>query len=405
MGNVSLQPCKASEFTLHKYKLDKYKINMGPGGRIPSLDGLRALSIGMVVIGHCSGTLRTINSGAATFLGFIGAGRLGVSIFFVISGFLITTLLVREHLTTHTISLKDFYVRRAFRIFPGFYAYWLVALALTLLGYIHLSHSDLISAATYVWNYTPRKVDTWFLGHTWSLSVEEQFYLLWPLMLKYSGPKRGTWIAIGVVIASPFIRVASYFLLPASRPRIGMMLHTRADSLMIGALLSLICLNQDHLRILKQFASSWLIPVASLCFAAIDTMLTMRFKGGYLLSIGFSLQNLMIVLLIAHVVFYDKTVLGRILNYPVVVHVGLISYSLYLWQQLFLTTKNTTFTGMFPLNIVCAFFAAELSYYLLEKPFLQLRKRFSHASGDAALSRESVSLEPGTARLAASASA
>jgi peptidoglycan/LPS O-acetylase OafA/YrhL len=159
------------------------------------------------------------------------------------------------------------------------------------------------------------------------------------------------------------------------------------------------------LRLLKQFAGSWLIPVASLCFAVIDTVLTMRFKSAYLLSIGFSLQNLMIVLLIAHVVFYDKTMLGRILNYPVVVHVGLISYSLYLWQQLFLTTKNTTFTGMFPLNIVCAFFAAEISYYLLEKPFLRWRKHFSHASGETAPPRESIPLEPEIIRLAASASA
>jgi len=97
--------------------MDNRKAHMGFSGRLPSLDGLRALSIGMVVLGHCSATVRPINPGAASVLGFIGAGRLGVSIFFVISGFLITTLLVREHLSTHTISLKDFYIRRAFRIF------------------------------------------------------------------------------------------------------------------------------------------------------------------------------------------------------------------------------------------------------------------------------------------------
>jgi peptidoglycan/LPS O-acetylase OafA/YrhL len=399
MGNASLRPCKAPEF-----KMDNRKAHMGFSGRLPSLDGLRALSIGMVVLGHCSATVRPINPGAASVLGFIGAGRLGVSIFFVISGFLITTLLVREHLSTHTISLKDFYIRRAFRIFPGFYAYWLVALVLTLLGYIHLSHSDLISAATYVWNYVPRKVDTWFLGHTWSLSVEEQFYLLWPLTLKFSGPKSGKWAALGVVVAAPFIRVGSYFLLPSTRPRIGMMLQTRADSLMIGALLALVCLNEDHLRILKRLARSWLIPVASLCFLVIDTSLTARFKGAYLLPIGFSLQNLIIVLLIAHVVFYEKTLLGRILNNQVVVHVGLISYSLYLWQQLFLTTNNTTFTGMFPWNIVCAFVAAELSYSLLEKPFLRWRNRFSTAPENAA-APESIPLEPESGCLAASASA
>ncbi len=398
MGKVSRQLCK-----VRASAMDKYKPDMRSSGRLPSLDGLRAFSICMVVLGHCSATVKVVSSSAATLFGFVGAGRLGVSIFFVISGFLITTLLVREQLTTDSISLKSFYIRRAFRIFPGFYAYWLVALGLTLLGYIHLTHSDLISAAVYVWNYTPRKVDTWFLGHTWSLSVEEQFYLLWPVILKLAGPKSGRWAALVAVAVAPFIRVASYFLFPFSRPRIGMMLHTRMDSLMIGALLALVYLNKDHVEILKRFTSSWLIPVVSLCFLPIDTLLTLRFKGAYLLSIGYSLQNLLIALLIAHVVFYDKTTLGRILNHPAAVHLGVISYSLYLWQQLFLTTKNTTFTGMFPWNIACALLAAELSYYLLEKPFLRWRRRFSNVPGNAA--GENIPSRPATERLAASASA
>jgi peptidoglycan/LPS O-acetylase OafA/YrhL len=399
MGSVSFQHCKTPAFSM-----DKCKVNIGSASRLPSLDGLRAVSICMVVIGHCSKTITGLSNSAYMFLGFVGAGRLGVSIFFVISGFLITTLLVREQLSTHTISLKDFYIRRAFRIFPGFYAYWLVAFVLALLGYIHLSRSDLISAAIYIWNYVPRNVDTWFLGHTWSLSVEEQFYLLWPFILKLSGPKRGTWAALAVVVTAPFIRLGSYFLLPSARPRIGMMLHTRADSLMIGALLALICFNEDHLHILKRSVSSWLIPVVSLCILVIDTSLTMHFKGGYVLSIGYSLQNLMIAMLMAHVVLYDKTILGRILNCPAVVHVGLISYSLYLWQQLFLTTSNTTFSGFFPWNLVCAFAAAELSYYMLEKPFLRWRKRFSNVQDNAA-PRQQVASERGMEHFAASASA
>ena len=183
------------------------------------------------------------------------------------------------------------------------------------------------------------------------------------------------------------------------------MLHTRGDSLMVGALLALVFLNEGHLRILKRLASSWLVPVASLCFAAIDTLLTVHFQGQYLLPVGYSLQNLVIALLIAHVVLNDKTALGRTLNHPVVVHVGVISYSLYLWQQLFLKTKNTTFTGMFPWNIMCAFLAAELSYYLLEKPFLRWRKHFSSEPDRVAPASEDVISEPERGCLAASASA
>jgi len=378
---------------------------LNSSGRLPSLDGLRAISILLVIMGHSSVTVRGFSPGAAAILGYMGAGRLGVSTFFVISGFLITTLLAYEQRASETINLKNFYIRRAFRIFPAFYFYWLVALGLTFLGFIHLPRIELISSATYVWNYVPRKIDNWFLGHTWSLSVEEQFYLLWPLILKLSGPKRGKWIALSVIIVAPFLRVASYFLFPPVRPLIGMMLPTRADSLMIGALLALLVQDKDQMELVARVVRSWWIPAATVCFAAIDTVLCGRFRGAYLLPIGFTVQNLVLVLLVAHLVFYDKTRLGRILNNPVMVHVGTISYSLYLWQQMFLTPKNSTFTGVFPLNILCAFVAAELSYKLIEKPFLSWRKRFSISSAHAEAAKDYLACQPNGKQLAASASA
>jgi len=310
-------------------------------------------------------------------LGFAGNGGLGVTIFFVISGFLITTLLGREYLIAQSLHYRNFYLRRAFRIFPAFYAYWLVVVGLELGGIVHLSRSDLLSSASYVWNYCPRSVDTWFLGHTWSLSVEEQFYLLWPLILGFATPRRAKWVAGAVIIAEPFIRVSTYVLLPWSRPLIGMMVHTRADSLMIGALLALVSLDGDHRNLVKRIASVPLIPISGLCFVVVDTLLTRSFAGKYLLPIGYSAQNVAIAVFLAYVVYREDTKIARILNQAVVVHLGLISYSLYIWQQLFLTPKNTTMTGRFPLNIVCALVVAELSYFFLEKPFLRWRRRFS----------------------------
>ena len=369
--------------------------------RLPSLDGLRALSIVLVIVGHASSTVKILSPRASVVLGFVGAGRIGVSIFFVISGFLITTLLLREYTFTGGISLKDFYLRRAFRIFPAFYAYWAVALGLTLLGLIHLTRSELISSAVYVWNYMPRKTDSWFLGHTWSLSVEEQFYLLWPLLLKLTGNKAATRSALLVVGTAPLLRVATYFLLRPTRPLIGMMLPTRADTLLAGALLAVVCMEEGGLQTVKAWASSKLIPLLFVGFIAADTLLSLRFKGGYLLAVGYSLQNLMIVALVAHVVFCSDTRLGQLLNHRVVVHVGVISYSLYLWQQLFLTPKNTTLSGMFPWNIACAFLAAELSYHFIEQPFLRWRHKFSAPKQRA----EQVAIEEGLSPKAAAASA
>jgi peptidoglycan/LPS O-acetylase OafA/YrhL len=361
----------------------------------------------MVVVGHCSGTIPGLGRRALTFVQLFGNGGLGVSIFFVISGFLITTLLTREHLATEHINFKNFYIRRAFRIFPAFYAYWFVVLTLKLLGDIHLSGSELFSSAAYVWNYMPRSVDSWFLGHTWSLSVEEQFYLLWPLILGFATPKRAKWFALAVLFSEPFIRVLSYLLMPSSRPLIGMMVHTRADSLMIGALLALVSTNDEQCNLAKRIARSPLLPVGGLCFIAADAFLGRYLGGKYLLPIGYSMQNIAIVILIAYVVYIDNTTLRRLLNQPWVVHLGVISYSLYIWQQLFLTTKNTTITGHFPLNIVCAFFAAECSYLFLERPFLRWRRRFSEVARlqDIRLATKNGVARPEAAHVTASAPA
>jgi peptidoglycan/LPS O-acetylase OafA/YrhL len=372
--------------------------------RLPSLDGLRAVSIFMVVIGHASATVRVLSPNTSTVLGILGAGRLGVSVFFVISGFLITTLLSDEQRGTDNINLKNFYIRRAFRIFPAFYSYWLVAFTLSLLGYVYLTRIELVSSAVYIWNCVPRKVDHWFLGHTWSLSVEEQFYLLWPLVLKCSGPRRGKWVAFSIVALAPFLRVAAYVSFPSVRPLIGMMLATRADTLMTGALLALLAQSDSSFDKVKQVVKSGVIPGVALGFVALDTVLSLRFRGAYLLPVGYTVQNLVIALFLAHVVFHERTPLGHFLNHRVLVHVGTISYSLYLWQQLFLTPKNTTFTGWFPINIVCAFLAAELSYNFIERPFLGWRKRFSSSRDRALASIDRMSYITPPKQLAASAS-
>src|SRR5579872_915461 len=141
-------------------------------GRIPSLDGLRAISIALVFLGHIVAT-----RGAPQALNpFIHVGNLGVKVFFVISGFLITTLLLKEYSRTGRVSLRGFYTRRTLRIFPAFYTYVGIIIILHLLGFVALRENDLIHAITYTMNYQVTR--EWELNHLWSLAVEEQFYLL-----------------------------------------------------------------------------------------------------------------------------------------------------------------------------------------------------------------------------------
>ena len=105
-----------------------------------------------------------------------------MTIFFVISGYLITTLLLREHEKYGTINLTNFYIRRIFRIFPPFYFYVSVLAFCTLLGVVGLTRGDLLSALTFTWDYSPF-ANSWTLQHVWSLGVEEQFYIWWPTIL------------------------------------------------------------------------------------------------------------------------------------------------------------------------------------------------------------------------------
>jgi peptidoglycan/LPS O-acetylase OafA/YrhL len=348
-------------------------------GRIPSLDGLRAISILFVIVGHASATLPRVNGTAGTLvqglISLIGNGEMGVTVFFVLSGFLITTLLLKELRKTGGLSIKNFYIRRAFRIWPAFYLMIAVVVMLGVIKAIPLTTGEVISASLFYWNYYPHGA-TWFLGHTWSLAVEEQFYVVWPLLLKFLGAGRAAWFAAGVIAIEPAVRVANYAFAPSMRSHIGIMGHTRADSLMLGALAALLYTKPNFQNFVNHLFARHL-PLVGGCFLIfVDPILEEKFRGSYMLPVGFLLQSLIIALIMLWAIQNSGRWFGRVLNSQVAVHVGLISYSLYLWQQIFLGTQNKTFTGIFPLNIVCVFAVAECSYWFIERSFLAWRKRF-----------------------------
>ena len=348
-------------------------------GRIPSLDGLRAISILFVIIGHSAETMPRIDGAAGSlFHGLIlmlGNGGLGVTVFFVLSGFLITTLLLKEIKKTGELSIRAFYIRRAFRIWPAFYLMVAVVVILGIIKAIPLTVGEVVSASLFFWNYYPHGA-TWFLGHSWSLSVEEQFYVIWPLLLKFLGPRRGTWFAAAVIVIEPAIRVANYWLVPSMRGHIGIMGHTRADSLMIGALVALLY-GKPRFENFVERLFTWRLPLAGAAFLLfLNPILEEKAHGAYMLPVGILLQNCIIALIMLWAIQNSDKAFGRVLNSRLAIHVGLISYSLYLWQQIFLTTQNKSFTGVFPMNLLCTLAVAECSYWFVEKSFLAMRKRF-----------------------------
>jgi peptidoglycan/LPS O-acetylase OafA/YrhL len=349
-------------------------------GRLRAVDGLRGLSIGLVIFGHASGTLSVMPQWLIPGMLVVGNAGLGVSFFFVISGYLITNLLLRELETSGHLSFYNFYVRRATRIFPAFYVYLAFIGTLSLLRVVTVSPTDLIISGCYLWNYLPMASGTWWLGQTWSLCIEEQFYLLWPLTLVLLGRRNAGRVAIFIVCAEPFIRVLTYLVWPSYRGRIDIMLHTRADILMFGCLLALSKNTDVFHRALARLSQTLYLSLVAIFLFLIDPLLRAHFRGVYILPFGLTLQGFGIALIVFTVLQRPGSLIATLLRTRVLVWTGLISYSLYLWQQVFLTPLNRTVTGKLPINLVFAFVVAATSYYWVEKPILRMRPKLLRES-------------------------
>ena len=341
--------------------------------RIPSLDGLRAASILMVLVGHSLlrmhpvGTLQRVIFSAGNY------GATGVSVFFAISGFLITMLWKRERQTFGGISRSDFYVRRTFRILPAFAVYVGAVGLLAGLHVISVDRSDFLHALTFTTDFDTHT--HWFLGHTWSLSVEEQFYLVWPIVVVSCSDKMLTRIALAVILLEPFLRVGTYFLMPGLRGQVIYMAQTRADALMFGCLIALL---YDSAKF-QQWTSA-LVQRRWPCWAALLLLpilpwLERPLRGPYIFCVEYSLQGVCISVILLYAILLHNSRVGRLLNSKVVVHVGVLSYSLYLWQELFLGGTSAS-PSMLLARLALAFGFAELSYFAVERPMLRLGKRF-----------------------------
>jgi len=334
--------------------------------RIPSLDGLRAIAIAMVCVSHLA---QTKGSPLHNFSSF---GNLGVRVFFVISGYLITQLLLDERMRTGRISLKRFYFRRTLRIFPAMWFYMAVILALHLAGVIGLSSHDAGRAFTYTVNYDRQR--SWYIGHLWSLSVEEQFYLLWPMALWFGGLRRATALAGLAVVAGPILRLAALLAYPDAP--VLEWFPTTCDAIATGCILALIPAER-----LRQWTASWiarpwvgLTPLLAVFLQSLQYHVDHRYTILFSTA-GLTVMNCCIALTVYRVIIYYRDFWGRVLNSGFLVWLGTISYSLYLWQQPFLNHDASSWVTGFPVNLIAAFAMAALSYYCLERPLLAARKR------------------------------
>jgi len=338
-------------------------------GRVPCLDGLRAVAIVLVLAAHASKTHGF--PGSAEVRKALAEGGIGVDLFFVISGFLITLLLLRERQKTGDISTYRFYQRRCLRILPAYVAYLLVLAGLTLLGMVDLGQRDWLAALTYTVNWI-RHPD-WQVGHLWSLSLEEHFYLLWPLLL-WLGPRCAWRFAWACVLGMPVARLVLWLQWREGVPVESCTL-TRLDTIAAGCVLALLAWQPRGRRLGAWVTRSaaWLGPLAVLVLAS-SMVLSLHWYR-YRLLLGYSLNGIAIAVLVWVCISREKGLLGRWLEARPLVLLGTLSYSVYLWQQLFLNPSSSDWACRWPMNLVFVFLTAGASYWCIEAPFLRLKER------------------------------
>ena len=348
---------------------------------LPTLDGWRAISIALVILHHSQ-----VHCGL-TILGPLlrslsNAGEVGVEVFFAISGLLICSRLLDEESRHGTISIRSFYLRRSFRILPAAVLY---LLTLAILGAFHLipvSPFDWFAALLFfrnyamLWEYLHHSLLPlhWYTGHFWSLSMEEHFYLLLPGILVVFKKTR-LWVLSGLAVA-----VASWrFLLAHAMHRdyqFNFRTDTHLDALLIPAMMALVLFPAMHNQTAKRSIPAWSFPI----FLLLEiVLLAIR------VPFHFILQAVLIPLLVLSTVLHPKAVPGMLLEWFPLRWIGWISYSLYLWQQLFFgvnlvgSPPSIAFLRVAPVSFAALIACATMSYYWVEKPCIRIGHKLAQA--------------------------
>ncbi len=343
---------------------------MAAAPRIRSLDGVRALAIFSVILTHLQQQF--------TVLHFPVPVVDGVELFFVLSGFLITGMLLREEGRIGGIHLPRFYLRRATRILPPLAGYLgVVAVVYRVLG-LHAPWAALGSAALFAANfYTDNPSAT---QHLWSLAVEEQFYLLWPpfllACLRWGGKRAAVRAAAALLLVSPVFRTAvSVLHAPWINHREQFSLPGRMDSLLAGALLALFLGTSTWERFCERtHRFRWLPP---LFFLALSPALRLVLGNLYTLSLGFTLESLAAALFFGSLLRRPRSLVSRALGWEPFAFFGVASYSLYLYQSAIILGWPPAWGGTHPAAaaFVAALLAGLTAYLLVEVPVAFLRNR------------------------------
>jgi len=269
------------------------------------------------------------------------------------------------------------------RIFPCFYTYFAVVSLLAIYGPYQISNSMLVAAGTFTLNYrhlwdqcSAHATDYYVIGQYWTLALEEQFYLTWPLLMILIRKKCIQGALIAAILAAPLIRVLTYFAWPESRGQLIMMAHTGYDAIGVGVLLGdLMQRPRSSSLLIKAASRRWTYGLALAVMLFVSPCLASVFGGAYSVTIGATVDLIAISMLLVAAVHYKESVLFAVLNWRQLAFVGTLSYSLYIWNPLFLYEKSPAPVTPAPLAFLLVFVAAFAPPSAIETPFLRLKDR------------------------------
>lgn len=348
---------------------------------IRGFDGLRAIAVMMVLVAH-AGFERLIPGGT------------GVTIFFVISGFLITKLLLQEISGTGTVDLRRFYIRRFLRLGPELLSLIILCLVFSALFVWRVTGLELGAAILYYMNYYTIFVEGWHRGgevglssdvttppwrHLWSLAVEEHFYLIWPisLIIAVRTKRVGTLLLLAAV--APLIwRYIAFNIVGFGSDYNYMATDTRIDSIAFGCIAAYLVHDQadSHRLSYKPFLAWWIMVAALAAMVSSLLMRSEEFRWVY----RFSLQNISLFLIVLNLLYDSRwKILVEILEFWPVRWIGRISYGLYLYHMLVNKLLGKVLEPgllFMTASVFLSILIAAISFYVLEKPVQSVRRKF-----------------------------
>ena len=348
----------------------------------PELDALRFVAFLYVFISHAFSLApdHYISAGlspepALWLARAVAVGGFGVGLFFVLSSYLITELLIREYNRTGKLDVRSFYIRRALRIWPLYFFFLiLVYLVIPQSSAYALPGKFLLPMFLLVGNWAVIAFNGMgysVAGPLWSISVEEQFYLAWPLVIARVGVKRLKFVCFGAII---FANLARIVMEKKGLGFVAFLCNTISwlDAIAAGALIALFLRGGvprlSQVQRILMFAGGfavWVVP------ARFSRFLIYPDIASYPIIVTGSVMMLL-------------AVLGSRLTHPILVYLGRISYGLYVWHVLSLAIVALLFKKYSPLHALSGFaltiLISAVSYRWLEQPFLKLKKRFTHVA-------------------------